>query len=72
VEVKVKHHFKASYSFTALEKLEVDDDVDISKSGESISQTIKASAIESLGHCELKQHRPWYDEECLKLLDQRK
>jgi hypothetical protein len=30
------------------------------------------SAKESLGCYELKQHKPWFDEECLKLLDERK
>jgi hypothetical protein len=30
------------------------------------------SAKESLGYYELKQHKPWYDEGCSKLLDQRK
>jgi hypothetical protein len=31
-----------------------------------------ASATESVGYYDLKQHRPWFDEECSKLLDQRK
>jgi hypothetical protein len=30
------------------------------------------SATESLGYYELKQHKPWFDEECTKLVDQRK
>jgi hypothetical protein len=33
---------------------------------------MKASATEIVDYCELKQHEPWFDEECLKLLDQRK
>jgi hypothetical protein len=33
---------------------------------------MKASATESLGYYELKQHKPWFDEECSKFLDQRK
>jgi hypothetical protein len=32
----------------------------------------KISAKESLGYCELKKHKQWFDEECSKLLDQRK
>jgi hypothetical protein len=32
----------------------------------------KTSAKESLGLQELKQHKPWFDEECLGILDQRK
>jgi hypothetical protein len=31
---------------------------------------MKISAAESLGH-ELKHHKPWFDEKCSKLLDQR-
>jgi hypothetical protein len=30
------------------------------------------SAKESLGNYELKKHKPWFDEECSELLDQRK
>jgi hypothetical protein len=30
------------------------------------------SAKESLGLYEKKQHKPWFDEECSKFLDQRK
>jgi len=32
----------------------------------------KPSATESLGMHEMKQHKPWFDEECLGILDQRK
>ena len=32
----------------------------------------KTSATESLGLYELKQEQPWFDEECLRFLDQRK
>jgi hypothetical protein len=30
------------------------------------------SAKESLGYCELKKHKPWFDQACSKLVDQRK
>jgi predicted RNA-binding protein Jag len=33
---------------------------------------MKTSATESLGMHEMKQHTPWFDEECLGILDQRK
>jgi predicted RNA-binding protein Jag len=39
---------------------------------ESIKEKIKTSAKESLGLHEMKQHKPWFDEECLGILDQRK
>jgi hypothetical protein len=35
-------------------------------------ENIKISAKESLGYYELKKHKPWFDEGCSKLLDQRK
>jgi hypothetical protein len=37
-----------------------------------IKENIKISAKESLGLYERKQHKPWFDEECSKFLDQRK
>jgi hypothetical protein len=39
---------------------------------ETIKENIKISAKESLGYYELKRHKPWFDEGCSKLLDQRK
>jgi hypothetical protein len=35
-------------------------------------ENIKTSAKESQGVCELKQHKPGFDEECSRFLDQRK
>jgi hypothetical protein len=34
-------------------------------------ENMKASDTLSLGYYEMKQHKPWSDEECSKLLDQR-
>ena len=39
---------------------------------ESIKENIKNVATESLGMHEMKQHKPWFDEECIGTLDQRK
>jgi len=39
---------------------------------ENIKENIQTSAKESLGLYELKRHKPWFDEECLGFLDQRK
>ena len=41
------------------------DDVDINRAWEDIKENIKSSAKESLGLHELKQNKPWFDEECL-------
>jgi len=35
-------------------------------------ENIKTSTKESLGLYDMKQHKPWFDEECLPFLDQRK
>jgi hypothetical protein len=50
----------------------VSDDEDINRAWKSIKDNIKTSAKESLGLHEMKQHKPWFDEECLGILDQRK
>jgi len=42
----------------------------IKRAWESIKENVKASATGILGYCELKQHKPCFDEECSKLLDQ--
>src|SRR5215813_14213001 len=56
--------------FTALEN--VSDDENINRAWESVKETIKTSAKESLGLQEMRQHKPWFDEECLGILDERK
>jgi hypothetical protein len=53
-----------------LENLNVSED--INRAWENIQDSIKISAKESLGLYERKQHKPWFDEECSKFLDQRK
>jgi hypothetical protein len=54
----------------ALENLE--DNGDINGAWENIRQNIKISAQESLGFCESKYRKLWFDEECSKLVDRRK
>jgi hypothetical protein len=70
VEGKEQYHVEVSNRFTALEDL--DTDVEINTAWETIRENIKISAKESLGYCELKKHKPWFDEACSKLVDQRK
>jgi hypothetical protein len=38
----------------------------------NFKENTTTSATESLGTLERKQHKPWFDEECLVILDQRK
>jgi hypothetical protein len=40
--------------------------------GHYIRENIKISAKECIGQCEAKHHKPWFEEECLKLVDRRK
>ena len=48
------------------------DEEDINRIWENIKENIKTSAKESLCLYEVKQHKPWFDEECLGFLDQKK
>jgi hypothetical protein len=68
VEGKEQYRVKISYRFAALENL--DDGVDISRASETIGENIKMSAKASISY-ELKKHKPWFDEEYSKLLDQK-
>ena len=70
LEVRKEYQSKISNSFAALENLS--DTQDINRAWENINENIKTSAKESLGLQELKQHKPWFDKECLGFLDQRK
>jgi hypothetical protein len=56
--------------FSAFENL--DAEVDISRTLETVRENIKISAEESLGYYELKNHKPWFDKGCPELLAQRK
>jgi hypothetical protein len=46
--------------------------VDINRALETTRENIKISAKERLGYYELKKHKPWFDEGCSKVFDQRK
>jgi hypothetical protein len=70
VESKEQYRVQISNSFAALETL--DTEMDINRLSETIKENIKISAKESLHYYELKKHKTWFDEECSKLLDQRK
>jgi hypothetical protein len=69
LEVRKQYRIEITNRFAALEN--VSDDEDINRAWENIKD-IKTSAKKSLGLHEIKQHKPWFDEECLSILDQRK
>jgi hypothetical protein len=70
IEVKEKYQVEISNRFATLETL--DESFDINNSWESIRENIKTSAKDNLGYHNLKHNKPWFDDECSKLIDQRK
>jgi hypothetical protein len=70
VEDEEQYRVETSNSFGALENIY--SDVDINRAWETIKENIKISAIESLGYYELKKHKPWFDQVCPELVDQKK
>jgi hypothetical protein len=69
-DVKEQYQVTITNKFAALENLE--DSGDINRAWDNIKENIKISAQERLGYCEPKHHKPWFDEECSKLANQRK
>jgi hypothetical protein len=69
-EVTNKYQIEVTNRFAAFENLNTDEDVN--RAWENIKENIKTSAKESLGLHELKRHKPWFDQECLGFLVQRK
>jgi hypothetical protein len=70
IEVKEKYQVEISNIFAALDSL--DDSFDINNAWESVTENIKTSAEDNTGHQKLKHNKPWFDDECSKLIDQRK
>ena len=71
-EPEVREHYQIEITnrFTALENL--NDDEEVNGTWENIKEKIQTSAEESPSPHELNQNKPWFDEECLGFLDQRK
>ena len=70
-ELEVRNHYQIEIKnrLAVLEKL---NDIDnVNRGGENTTENIRTSAKESLGLQELKQHKSWFDEECLGFLDER-
>jgi hypothetical protein len=70
VEGKEQYRVEVSNRVAALEDL--DAETEINSAWEIIRENIKISAKESLGYCELKKHKPWFDQAYSKLVDQKK
>ena len=61
LEVRKRYEIEITNRFAALEN--VREDEEINRGWENIKENIKTSAAESLGMHEMKQHKPWFDEE---------
>jgi len=70
LEVKEKYQIEITNRFAALKNVNVDEDVN--RVWENIKENLKTAAKENLGLHEWKQHKTWFDKECVDLLDQRK
>jgi len=70
LQVRKQYQMEITNRFAALGNLS--DDEGINRTWENIKENIKTSAKESLGLHKLKQHKLWFDDECLGFLDQRK
>jgi hypothetical protein len=68
--VKEEYQVTIRNKFAALENLV--DSGDINRAWYNIRENIKSSAKESLGYCESRHRKQWFDEECSKLIDRRK
>jgi hypothetical protein len=69
VEVKEKYQVEMSSTFADSESL--DESFDVSNAWESIRENIKTSAKDNLGYHRLKHNKPWFYDDCSKLIEQR-
>ena len=69
-ELREQYQIEITNRFAASENL--NDDEDVNRTWENIKENIQTSAKERLGLHELKQNKPWFDEEYLGFVDQRK
>jgi hypothetical protein len=68
LEVKEKYHTEISNRFVTSESLH--ESLDVNNGWESIRDNMVTSAKENLGYHKLKHNKPWFDDECSKLIDQ--
>jgi hypothetical protein len=69
-DIKEQYQVTIRKKLVALENLQ--HNWDINRAWDDIRENIKISTQETLGYCESKHHKLWFDEECSKLVDQRK
>jgi len=67
-EVREKYQIEITNRFAALENL----NDNVNRTWENIKENIQTSAKECVGLHEFKQNKPWFGEECLGFLEQKK
>ena len=70
LEIRKQYSIKISNRLAALENLNVSEN--INRAWENVKENIKTTVKESLDLYELKQHKPWFDEEYSQFSDERK
>ena len=70
LDVRKKYQIKIANRITDLENLS--DSQHINRAWENIKENVRTLTKENIGLYELKQHKPWFDEKCLRYLNQRK
>jgi len=70
LDVRKEYQIKISNRIIALENFSGSEG--INWAGVNIKEHIRTLTKENIGLYELKQHKPWFDEECSRFLDQRK
>jgi len=67
-ELQVRKQYQIKFAALVI----LNDSEHVNRTSENIKQHIKTSTKDSRDLYELKQHKPWFDEERLRFLDQRK
>jgi hypothetical protein len=70
VDVKEQYQVTIRNKPAPLENLE--NNGGINRAWDNMRQNITISAQKSLSYCESRHRKPWFDEECSKLTEQRK
>ena len=72
IELEVRKQYQIEITTDLELWRNLSDGEDINRAWKNIKENIKTSAKERVGLHELKQHKPWFDKECLGFLDQKK
>ena len=64
-ELDVRKQYQTDITNMSAALGNLSDDEDINRAWENIKENIIITAKGSLGLYELKQHKPWFDEECI-------